>query len=196
MKKAKEEEHKRRMQALNNRVRHDLALTEAEWAAWRKWMGLASSSPSSAGRKRKEEEEETSPSRTRNSGLLFYDSLFWLFLFVVCVLPQKVPSFLAVVAWFDSCCQFMRESRRLLDVLPVFCVKVVSALYLIVDLDSSASPGDSIRSLVSGSHLFGVCLARGIQENWSVGEMASGLQLGSTVDALSESTESLAGCGS
>ena len=52
-----------------------------------------------------------------------------------------------------------------------------------------------LSSLVSGSHLSDGCLARGVQENWSVGEMAPGLQLGSTVDTLTrQSMKSLAGC--
>ena len=73
MKKANEEEHERRMQALNQRVRHDLSLTEAEWAAWRKWMLLASSSTSSAGkrRKRKKRKKKKLPrggTRPRRSG--------------------------------------------------------------------------------------------------------------------------------
>ena len=41
------------------------------------------------------------------------------------------------------------------------------------------------RGLESGSHLFAVCLARGVQENWIVWEMAPGVALGATVDTCS-----------
>ena len=44
--------HEAKMKLLNDRVSHDLPLTEAEWAAWRQWMGLVPSS-SSSGRRRK-----------------------------------------------------------------------------------------------------------------------------------------------
>ena len=47
-----EEKHEERMLALNRRVRDDLPLTAAEHAAWRQWMGLASSS-TAAGKRRK-----------------------------------------------------------------------------------------------------------------------------------------------
>ena len=45
------------MKLLNDRVRHDLPLTEAEWAAWRQWMGLVPS-----GEEEEKEEEEASTS--------------------------------------------------------------------------------------------------------------------------------------
>ena len=41
------------MKLLNDKVRHDMPLTEAEWAAWRQWMGIVPSSSSSAGKRRK-----------------------------------------------------------------------------------------------------------------------------------------------
>ena len=45
-----EEKYLAKMKLLNDRVSHDLPLTEAGWAAWRQWMGLV---PSSSGRRRK-----------------------------------------------------------------------------------------------------------------------------------------------
>ena len=51
--KQQEEKHEAKMKLLNDRVRHDLPLTEAEWAAWRQWMGLVPSSSSSARRRKK-----------------------------------------------------------------------------------------------------------------------------------------------
>ena len=54
------------MKLLNDRVRHDLPLTEAEWAAWRQWMGLVPSSSSSARRrKRKKRRKRRLPRRVR-----------------------------------------------------------------------------------------------------------------------------------
>ena len=50
--KQQEEKHEAKMKLLNDRVRHDLPLTEAEWAARRQWMGLVPYS-SSSGRRRK-----------------------------------------------------------------------------------------------------------------------------------------------
>ena len=47
-----EEKLEAEMKLLNDRVHHDLPLTEAERAAWRRWMGLVPSS-SSSGRRRK-----------------------------------------------------------------------------------------------------------------------------------------------
>ena len=38
---AGDEVHRRRMQVLGNRVNFGMPLTEAEWAAWRPWTGLA-----------------------------------------------------------------------------------------------------------------------------------------------------------
>ena len=51
--KQREEKHVAKMKLLNDKVRHDMPLTEAEWAAWRQWMGIVPSSSSSAGRRRK-----------------------------------------------------------------------------------------------------------------------------------------------
>ena len=50
---AEEEKHERRMQRLNQKVGHDMPLTEAEWAAWRQWVVKLPSPSSSAGTKRK-----------------------------------------------------------------------------------------------------------------------------------------------
>ena len=52
------------MKLLNDRVRHDLPLTEAEWAAWRQWMGLVPSS-SSSGRRKKKRRKRRLPRRVR-----------------------------------------------------------------------------------------------------------------------------------
>ena len=72
LKKKKEEEerkqqemHERRMQLLNQRVGLDLPLTEAEWAAWRQWMGIVPSSSSSAGKRRKRKKRKKRLPRTR-----------------------------------------------------------------------------------------------------------------------------------
>ena len=51
--KQQEEKHEAKMELLNDKVRHDMPLTEAEWAAWRQWMGIVPSSSSSAGKRRK-----------------------------------------------------------------------------------------------------------------------------------------------
>ena len=40
MAKQQEEKYEAKMKLLNDRVSHDLPLTEAEWAAWRKWIVL------------------------------------------------------------------------------------------------------------------------------------------------------------
>ena len=63
---------------------HDMPLTEAEWAAWTQWMGLASSSPSSSRKKEKEEEEETSstPACSRQG--------YWYSLLVIVVLVRRL----------------------------------------------------------------------------------------------------------
>ena len=53
MAKQQEEKYEAKMTLLNDRVRLDLPLTEAEWAAWRQWMGLVSSSSSSARRRKR-----------------------------------------------------------------------------------------------------------------------------------------------
>ena len=50
--KQQEEKYEAKMKLLNDRVRHDLPLTEVEWAAWRQWMGLVPSSSSSARRRK------------------------------------------------------------------------------------------------------------------------------------------------
>ena len=47
------------MKLLNDRVSHDLPLIEAEWAAWRQWMGLV---PRPLEEEEEEEEEEGSTS--------------------------------------------------------------------------------------------------------------------------------------
>ena len=43
--KQQEKKHEAKMKLLNDRVRHDLPLAEAEWAAWRQWMGLVPPPP-------------------------------------------------------------------------------------------------------------------------------------------------------
>ena len=53
------------MKLLNDRVRHDLPLTEAEWAAWRQWMGLVPSSSSSGRRRKKKRRKRRLPRRVR-----------------------------------------------------------------------------------------------------------------------------------
>ena len=53
------------MKLLNDRVRHDLPLTEAEWAAWRQWMGLVPSSSSSGRRRKKKRSKRRLPRRVR-----------------------------------------------------------------------------------------------------------------------------------
>ena len=60
--KQQEEKYEAKMKLLNDRVRHDLPLTEVEWAAWRQWMGLVPSSSSSARRtKRKKRRKKKLP---------------------------------------------------------------------------------------------------------------------------------------
>ena len=46
------------MQVMNRRVRDDLLLTEAEWAAWRQWSGLPPASSSSSGKRRKKRKKK------------------------------------------------------------------------------------------------------------------------------------------
>ena len=53
MAKQQEVKFEAEMKLLNDRVRHDLPLTEVEWAAWRQWMGLVPSSSSSARRRKR-----------------------------------------------------------------------------------------------------------------------------------------------
>ena len=55
--KQQEEKYEAKMKLLNDRVRHDLPLTEVEWAAWRQWMGLV---PSSSARRRKRKKRRNS----------------------------------------------------------------------------------------------------------------------------------------
>ena len=71
MAKQQEQEHEEKVLLLNRRVRHDLPLTAAEHAAWRRWIMAdpAASSSSSAGKRRKRKKRkkrkltETSSSR-------------------------------------------------------------------------------------------------------------------------------------
>ena len=59
---------------------------------------------------------------------------------------------------FDSGCMFMRQVLRLLVCFRVFYVNV----------DSDPATWTLFCALlVSGTHLFGVCLAQGVQENWN-----------------------------
>ena len=53
------------MKLLNDRVRHDLPLTEVEWAAWRQWMGLVPSSSSSARRRKRKKRRKKKLPRGR-----------------------------------------------------------------------------------------------------------------------------------
>ena len=97
VKKANEEEHERRMQALNQRVRHDLPLTEAEWAAWRRWIGLGGGR-GKRGRRRNflEAARALGNLEIPQRALPFWQSLF-------CVLVSSLP------AWVDNGYLLMRQ---------------------------------------------------------------------------------------
>ena len=84
--KQQQEDFERRMLALNHRVRHDLPLTDAELAAWRRWSDKALSSSSSAGKRRKRKKKRKkkvpkSSSRAAHSwksGHYFPRALHWI----------------------------------------------------------------------------------------------------------------------
>ena len=65
MAKQQEEKYEAKMKLLNDRVRHDLPLTEVEWAAWRQWMGLVPSSSSSARRRKRKKRRKKKLPRGR-----------------------------------------------------------------------------------------------------------------------------------
>ena len=125
-----EEEHERWMHSLSQRVRHDLPLTEAEWAAWRKW--IASSSSSSAGKRRKKKKWKKKPLRA----LPFWQSLF-------CVLVSPVP------AWVDSGYLLMRQ----LEAFPRLQV-----FYVVMDLGSWDDSRPCSASGCSGLFLVRLCI--------------------------------------
>ena len=104
---AEEEKHERRMQLLNQRVGHDMPLTEAEWAAWRQWMGIVPSSSSSAGTKRKRKKKRKK--KLPRSGYKFlprsrrlFGTNSTLFLREGGPLAPKVDSRCFMPLWFSS----------------------------------------------------------------------------------------------
>ena len=82
---AGDEVHRRRMQVLNNRVGSPttcMSLNEAEWAARRRWMGVASSSSLKRGRRRNSLEVACGSACLRRG--------YWFLLLVIVVLVRRL----------------------------------------------------------------------------------------------------------
>ena len=62
------EKHEAKMQLLSEKIRHDVPLIEAEWAAWHQWQGVSPKpSSSSLSRKRKKKRKKKLPRTSSHS---------------------------------------------------------------------------------------------------------------------------------
>ena len=66
-KKKAKEERKERLQETHRKVRADQPVTDAEWAAWREWVGIISSSSSTAGKSKKKKRKKKKLPQTSSS---------------------------------------------------------------------------------------------------------------------------------